>query len=137
MCWPHVSRNIGPKIRALPDKRKAKQLLKDVETLQWSSTSEETFKRAYKLLREKYDVESENPEMDSSLKTFFEYFESTWIFSEESRWYEGANPYRCSNNQARVLKEKTQLSRKASLPDPGCHSEHLWKLILILVSYLK
>ena len=29
--------------------------------------------------------------MKSSLKSFFEYFESTWVFSKESLWYEGAN----------------------------------------------
>ena len=81
---------------------KAKQLLKDIETLQWSSSSEETFTRACQLLREKYEVHNDNPIMKSSLKSFFEYFESTWVFSKESLWYEGANPYRCSNNELNV-----------------------------------
>ena len=39
MCWPHVFRNIQPKIRGMVgsvDKEKAKQLLEDIETLQCS-----------------------------------------------------------------------------------------------------
>ena len=71
MCWPYVYRNIQPKIRGMigsVNKEKAKSLFKDIENLQWSCTSEETFSTAYNLLREKY-------EPLQYCKPFFEYFE--------------------------------------------------------------
>ena len=88
------------------DKEKAKQLLGDIETLQWSCSSEQTFSSAYQLLREKYEPYNDKPGLKSSLESFFKYFESTWISSEERLWYEGANPYRCSNNQGIEGKNK-------------------------------
>ena len=54
MCWPHVYRNIQPKIRGMigsVNKEKAKSLLEDIENLQWSCTSEETFSTAYNLVQ--------------------------------------------------------------------------------------
>ena len=37
--------------------------------------------------------------MVSAISVLFKYFNEIWVNSNEFKWYEGANPFRSSNNQ--------------------------------------
>ena len=56
MCWPHTYRNLVPRMSALKNanKKLQEQLMSDIENLQWSVHSEETFRIVFDLLESKY-----------------------------------------------------------------------------------
>ena len=56
MCWPHVFRNVVPKLAHIKkvDGKVHDQLLEDIESLQWAANNEDTFRNAYDLLEIKY-----------------------------------------------------------------------------------
>ena len=56
MCWPHVYRNVTPRLSQLRkiNRNVADDLLTDIEFLQWSANTEVTFRHIYGLLEEKF-----------------------------------------------------------------------------------
>ena len=101
MCWSHVHRNVSKKLKKVEsvNKEAAKLFLKDLEQLQWTAT-DETFLDMLNLLKQKYLYDRKyDSQTVEAFETFFEYFWDYWVLSGESRWYEGACPFRCSNNQ--------------------------------------
>jgi hypothetical protein len=61
--------------------------------------SEEEFEKVYNLLEEKYLGGDYSEEELQKMNVFFSYFRKQWgPGSPLFRWYEGANPYHCSNN---------------------------------------
>ena len=80
MCWPHVYRNVTPRLSQLRKINKvlADSVLEDIEFLQWSAVNE-SFGELFDLLEKKY-TENENlskQEVDE-LGVFFEYFRAQW-----------------------------------------------------------
>ena len=101
MCWSHVHRNISPRLKTIGsiDKNVEKNLLIDLENIQWSCTRE-TFDPLVKLLEKKYLKNNTYSErMLVALDEFFKYFKTVWVSSNERFWFESANPFRSSNNQ--------------------------------------
>ena len=102
MCWPHTYRNLVPRMSALrnANKKLQEQLMSDIENLQWSVHSEDTFRVVFDLLESKY-VEGAHADFELKLlHDFFEYFREQWgPDSHVSKWYEGAHPWSVSNNQ--------------------------------------
>lgn len=102
MCWSHhVHRNITPRLKSIGsiDKNVEKNLLRDLQNIQWSCTKE-TFDPLVKLLEKKYlnnDTYSER--MLVALDDFFKYFNTVWVSSNERFWFESANPFKSFNNQ--------------------------------------
>ena len=87
--------------------------MKDIEDLQWSAITEETFLALFQQLKEKYS--DSGPEIED----FLHYVETVWINSNENQWYEGARPYGCSNNQGLEAKNghiKKSYSLRRKLP---------------------
>jgi hypothetical protein len=107
MCWSHVHRAISPQLKSVGshDKTLATNILNDIMDLQWSVLNEETFRRVYSLLEQKY-LEKYSPDINASIAKFFSYMRKVWINSEEFRWYEGAHPWQVSNNQGLEGKNK-------------------------------
>ena len=101
MCWPHVHRNLESHFKHLRSVNKeiASKLKKDIEELQWTADSKESFLYLAKVLEQKYQDCSFDSNTKTSLQDFFQYLEMTWVNSPESNWYEGAHPYGVSNNQ--------------------------------------
>ena len=103
MCWPHVYRNLVKRMAALRNCNKLlqKNLMNDIEDLQWACTSEDTFVVVFNLLEEKYSQEDAHTAQELVLlQDFFAYFKEQWgPDSHVHRWYEGANPWSVSNNQ--------------------------------------
>ena len=115
MCYPHVHRNIRNKIGSVGSV--SKKLLEDIGSLQWSSTSLETFKQVFQLLREKYEASEAG---GGKISEFFKYVDSTWVSSQENLWFEGANPYGLCNNQGlegknKNIKDSYTMRRKMAL----------------------
>ena len=56
MCWPHVYRNVVPRLGQIKknDIDMGNSIMSDIEDLQWSSINESTFRIAYDLLEKKY-----------------------------------------------------------------------------------
>ena len=101
MCWSHVHRNVSKKLKKVEtvNKEAAKSFIKDLEQLQWTAT-DETFIDMQNLLKQKYLTDRKyDSQTIEAFETFFDYFWDYWVLSGESRWYEGACPFRCSNNQ--------------------------------------
>ena len=101
MCWSHVHRNIVPKLKTIGsiDKDVEKSIIKDIEDIQWACT-DETFHPFVTLLEKKYvENNSYSDNLVSAISVFFKYFNEIWVNSNEFKWYEGANPFRSSNNQ--------------------------------------
>ena len=101
MCWSHVHRNITPRLKSIGsiDKNVEKNLLIDLENIQWSCTKE-TFDPLVKLLEKKYlKNETYSERMMVALEDFFKYFNTVWVSSNERFWFESANPFKSSNNQ--------------------------------------
>ena len=102
MCWPHVHRNLESHFKHLRSVNKeiASKLQKDIEELQWAADSKDSFLYLAKVLEEKYrDLDNLDSNTKTSLQSFFQYLQMTWVNSPESNWYEGAHPYGVSNNQ--------------------------------------
>ena len=102
MCWPHTYRNIVSRMAALrnTNRKLQQELLDDIQNMQWSVHSEETFLVVFDLLEAKY-VQGNHPAGELALlQDFFEYFRIQWgPESHVGNWYEGANPWAFSNNQ--------------------------------------
>lgn len=102
MCWPHTYRNIVSRMAALrnTNRKLQQELLDDIQNMQWSVHSEETFLVVFDLLEAKY-VQGNHPAGELALlQDFFEYFRIQWgPESHVGKWYEGANPWAVSNNQ--------------------------------------
>ena len=77
----------------------AAKVLSDIEDLQWSALNEQVFEHAYKLIEEKYFSMEVTEDIKIALRTFFEYFRKVWVDSNESKWWEGSNPFAANNNQ--------------------------------------
>ena len=107
MCWPHVHRNIVPKLKSVSvlDKALANDILHDIENLQWSVLNEKSFRKVLSLLEKKH-LDNQNPDLKVPLKVFFDYMRAIWVDSRGFRWYEGANPWGVSNNQGVEGKNK-------------------------------
>ena len=101
MCWPHVHRNLESHFKHLRSVNKeiASKLKKDIEELQWTADSKESFLYLAKVLEQKYQDCSFDSNTKTSLQNFFQYLEMTWGNSPESNWYEGAHPYGVSNTK--------------------------------------
>ena len=56
MCWPHTYHNLLREMSALgkSNKKLKDQLMSDIQDLQWSVHSEETFRVVFDLLESKY-----------------------------------------------------------------------------------
>ena len=80
MCWPHTYRNLVPQMSAIRNlnKKLQLQLMSDIQSLQWSCHSEDTFLIVFDLLEKKYVQGIYKDQEQSSLKKFFEYFRAQW-----------------------------------------------------------
>ena len=122
MCWPHVYRNIKPRIDSIrmKDMNVGKSILNDIEEIQWSVMNEKTFRVVYELLEMKYANEDMEEDLKSLVDDFFQYFRKQWVDSPVFRWWEGAHPWKISNNQGiegtnRVIKEEHTFKRRCPL----------------------
>ena len=81
MCWPHVYRNVLPRLTPIKNASPTmyNNLMHDIEQLQWSAHNEVTFRLAYNLLEAKY--KTGNMEHMQVLEEFFVYFRRQWIDS--------------------------------------------------------
>ena len=107
MCWPHVHRNVVPQIKPVSalNKPLADKLILDIENLQWSSLNEQSFRKCFNLLEEKY-LDNHDHDLRAALSRFFMYMTEVWVESRKYRWYEGAHPWAVSNNQGVEGKNK-------------------------------
>ena len=99
MCWSHVHRNITPRMKTIGsiDKKVEKDLLIDIQNIQWSCTIE-TFEPLVSLLEEKYlKNETFSQRMLKALDEFFQYFRTVWVTSKERFWFESANQFKSKN----------------------------------------
>ena len=102
MCWPHTYRNLMTRMSALrnANRKLQEQLMSDIQCMQWSVHSVETFIVVFDLLEAKYVKGNYTDGELDLLKNFFEYFRAQWgPESHVSKWWEGANPWAVSNNQ--------------------------------------
>ena len=104
MCWPHVNRQLRPRLMTLKkssgNNDLAKEALADIEIFQWI-VSVSSFEVDFKSLEEKYLVERESTEKEQeALEEFFGYFREQWgPDSKVKNWFEQAFPYHVGNNQ--------------------------------------
>ena len=79
MCWPHVYRNVVPKLARIKkvDGKVHDQLLEDIESLQWPANNEDTFQNAYDFL--KSNTESSSKITAMFLMTFSHTFDSNGL----------------------------------------------------------
>ena len=109
MCWSHTIRAVQAKIKTIDklDKKISKQILQDLENVQYS-VNDDTFKVMIQKLESKYlENNSYDEKLKSALNTFFSYFRSVWVDSSEYRWYEASHPFASSNNQGMEAKNKS------------------------------
>ena len=123
MCWSHVFRNIQAQLRSIGthDKALAKDILTDIEYLQWSVLNEDSFHYVYNLLKQKY-MDKHTPIINSAVEKFFNYMDSVWIESGESMWWEGAHPWQISNNQGlegcnKEIKQSQKFRKRLAIGD--------------------
>ena len=122
MCWSHVYRNVVPRLGEI--KRNSvdmgNTIMADIESLQWSALNEETFRIAFDLLEKKYLEKVMDDKLRNAVQDFFAYFRGQWVESAVSGWWEGAHPWRVSNNQGlegtnRVIKADHTFKRRCPL----------------------
>ena len=109
MCWSHTIRAVQAKIKPIEklDKKISKQILQDLDNVQYS-VNDDTFTIMIDKLESKYcENDSHDQSLKSALNTFFSYFRSVWVDSSEFRWYEGSHPFASSNNQGMEAKNKS------------------------------
>ena len=104
MCWSHTHRNYTKKLIPIRriNKVLSQQVDNDIQNIQWMIQSEQEFLAVYTLLEAKYlEVEGQYTEQEQEkLTEFFSYFRTQWgPESHVSKWYEGAFPFHCCNNQ--------------------------------------
>ena len=100
MCWAHVHSNLLPKLKCITAHKKSvsDEILHDIVNIQWSALNEATFQKSFKLLEKKY-LGKYDVVLNGVIATFLSYMRKVWIDSSEFGWYEGAHPWRISNNQ--------------------------------------
>ena len=78
MCWPHVYRNVGPRLKSIKclDKSLASEILASIEDLQWSALNRTCFLQAYDLLETKYidKTRADDDTKHALVQDFFAYF---------------------------------------------------------------
>ena len=83
MCWPHVYRNVTPRLSQLRkiNRNLADDLLTDIEFLQWS-VHDNSFRIVFDLLERKYSDSAtfSSPEL-SELKDFFLTLENNGVLT--------------------------------------------------------
>ena len=105
MCYPHVHRNIEPKIKTLKKQSDnqliGKQVLEDIETFQWIVTKK-SFEIDFQALEDKYLKNSSyNNKEKAALISFFCYLRKQWgPGSPVYLWFEHGNPWSVSHNQS-------------------------------------
>ena len=80
MCWPHVYRNIVPRLSQLRKMNRAlaDTVLEDIEFIQWSAVKE-SFDVLFDLLEKKFiDNHEYTTEENKELIAFFVYFRNQW-----------------------------------------------------------
>ena len=122
MCWPHVYRNVVPRLGQIKKNNMdmGNSIMSDIEDLQWSCLNETTFRTVYHLLEQKYLEMDVDIELLSSIQEFVMYFRKQWVDSPVFRWWEGAHPWCISNNQGiegtnRVIKADHTFKRRCPL----------------------
>ena len=100
MCWAHVHSNLLPRLKCVTvhNKTVSDNILKDIVNIQWSVLNEASFRKCFELLEAKY-LGKHDVVLNGVLEQFFTYLRKVWIDSSEFKWYEGAHPWRVSNNQ--------------------------------------
>ena len=103
MCWAHTSRALDRShqlsaVRAI-DKVVATKIIEDVHFLQWSALNEKSFRTVFRLLVSKHSYPN-RPNLHIAVQAFFDYMQTTWIESDEFRWYEGAHPFAPGHNNS-------------------------------------
>ena len=79
MCWSSSQDKTIEKL----DKKISKQILQDLENVQYS-VNDDTFKVMIEKLESKYlENESYDERLKSALNTFFNYFRSVWVDSSD------------------------------------------------------
>lgn len=107
MCWAHVHSNMLPKLKCITAHRKdvSENILKDIVNIQWSALIELSFRKAFDILEKKY-LGKFDEVLNEVVSKFFSYMHKVWLDTNEFRWYEGAHPWRISNNQGVEGKNK-------------------------------
>ena len=74
MCWSHVHAKILPQLKSVAAHKKevSESILKDIVDLQWSVLNEKTFRKAFKLIENKY-VDKYDVVLNGVLSKFFAY----------------------------------------------------------------
>ena len=78
----------------------SKQIMNDIRTLQNSAVDRESFLFLFKLLEKKWTKEYafNTVKMKTMVQKFFQYFSRIWVNSEESNWFQAANPQHLTTN---------------------------------------
>ena len=100
MCWAHVHSNMLPQLKCIAAHNSSVSdcILEDIVHIQGSALNEATFRKSFKLLELKY-LNKYDIVLNGVVAKFFSYMRKVWIESNEFRWFEGAHPWRISNNQ--------------------------------------
>ena len=103
MCWPHVNRNVEPRIKALgkaaDNMKLANEVFDDIHTFQWI-VSLNSYEKDFNTLEDKY-LKSliYNEKERKALADFFAYFREQWgPSSKVKNWFEHAHPWHISHN---------------------------------------
>ena len=102
-CWPHVNRNVEPRIKALAkaadNAKLGKEVLEDIHAFQWI-VSKKSYDIDFQALEDKYlKGNGFNEKEKTALLDFFEYFRKQWgPDSKVKNWFEHANPYHIGHN---------------------------------------
>ena len=101
-CFFHVMKNVKQrpsKVKAA-DPSVSKQIMNDIRTLQNSAVDRESFLFLFKLLEKKWTKEYafNTVKMKTMVVKFFQYFSRIWVNSEESNWFQAANPQHLTTN---------------------------------------
>ena len=93
MCWPHVNRNVEPRIKALgkaaDNMKLANEVFDDIHTFQWI-VSLNSYEKDFNTLEDKY-LKSliYNEKERKALADFFAYFREQWgPSSKVKNWFE-------------------------------------------------
>ena len=120
MCWPHVYRNLTPRLKHMKslDANLAKNVLADIEDLQWSSLNQKVLLHSYKLLEEKYLFDDKLQHTDA-VEEFFAYFRKVWVNIEENNWFK--QPTHLLQAIIGALRVRIKRSKQHILFGRGCH----------------
>ena len=95
-CFFHVMKNVKQRLSKVKaaDPSVSKQIMNDIRTLQNSAVDRESFLFLFKLLEKKWTKEYafNTVKMKTMVVKFFQYFSRIWVNSEESNWFQAANP---------------------------------------------